>query len=181
MEKKQFCRQPGCGAEIIWAITKTGSKMCVDTKDVPYWAAEQGTRGAVMFYRLSDTAKGKRAVAVWGMPDGDGQPSGYAYRPHWATCKNPPRRPRKPDPDTNRLCEGCRRVKIEPWDEQKTACRCMSPKVPPYFFGRVVALVSNAVKHPGQHCYRPAWCPGKEIKQQAEAAPEVTPVQESLF
>lgn len=68
------CR--GCGREIIFVKTAGGKNMPCDVPAVPYWAF-QGGRGKVV------TARGE--VVSCGFA-GKGEPSGYGYTSHFATC-----------------------------------------------------------------------------------------------
>jgi hypothetical protein len=81
----QKCRMRGCGADVIWIVTPTGARLCVDAKGRPDLYAivlsPEGPRGVRT-----------RAVidATWS--EADARETDRVFLSHWATCKNPPGR-----------------------------------------------------------------------------------------
>lgn len=66
----------GCSAEIMFITTSNLKKMPCDTTPVNYWENKSG-KGRVV------TPEGNVVFCNF---EGIGDPTGYGYTPHWATC-----------------------------------------------------------------------------------------------
>jgi hypothetical protein len=82
------CRS--CGAEIKWIKTVAGKNMPCDPERKAYWLIE-GARASIV------TEMGEVIGAYTDCGEGAGEPDGYGYISHFATCPaaDSYRRPRK--------------------------------------------------------------------------------------
>lgn len=84
MTEVSTCRQEGCGAAIIWTLSPTGARLCVDARPV-----------TVYFLDTAEPPNAKPAPVRRRRPGPGGEEvieDVKVYISHWLSCKNPPRR-----------------------------------------------------------------------------------------